>query len=79
MTDTPKRPCPRRSKKVTPPATPLIPPKLAWLTEEWNRLVPEAQRLGIGVRAHTSPFESRAVAERRLAWLRTAMAAARKK
>ena len=71
MTKTPRR--------RTPPAAPLIPPKLAWYTEEWNRLAPEAIKLGLRVKVHTSPFESRAAGERRLSWLLAEMKKAARK
>jgi hypothetical protein len=48
---------------------------LSEMMTEWNPR-PEAAKLGLKVRVHTSPFESRAVGERRLAWLNEAMAAA---
>ena len=34
---------------------------------EWNRLAPEAIKLGLKVKVHSLAFESRAVGERRLA------------
>jgi hypothetical protein len=80
MTTESKKPSrPRSRKAAAAPPKPAPPPKLAWFTEEWNRLVPEAQRLGINVRQHTSLFESRAVGERRLEWLRKAVADAKRK
>jgi hypothetical protein len=40
---------------------------LSWYTEQYNALVPEAVRLGIKAKHHTSLFESKAKAEKQLA------------
>jgi hypothetical protein len=51
-------------------------PTIKQLTEEWNKLVPAANRKGVkGVKVHTSNFGSREHAEARVAWLKEQMAA----
>jgi hypothetical protein len=50
---------------------------LKWYTDTYNSLVPEAVKLGVKAKHHTSLFESRAKAEVQLAKLKAAIEAAK--
>jgi hypothetical protein len=72
MEDDMKTKTPRRKKPA--------PLTLREMTIFWNEQIPEALRLGLtGVKVHTSPFESRAAGEKRLAWLTAEMKKARRR
>lgn len=65
----------KQKTRRTPKPEPLT---IKQQTEEWNRLAPEAAKLGLKVKVHTSPFENRATGERRLAWLTAEMKKAKR-